>query len=218
MNFTKLACFAVLALAPVASASAVTIGTPNGGNCFPFGCGGGTRYQQVWDSAAFAGPLTISSISFKLNSGSGPINNASFVLSLSTTASAVNGIDDVAFDSNVGGDDTVIFSGALAGQFDGTTLLFDGFSFGYDNSLGNLLLDVKVSGGGFGDYFFDAMNGNATQFSRAHDFGAGFDGYGLVATFNGGGGAVPEPASWAMLIAGFGLVGAVARRRRMIAA
>ncbi len=28
-------------------------------------------------------------------------------------------------------------------------------------------------------------------------------------------GAVPEPASWAMLISGFGLVGAVARRRRM---
>jgi len=27
------------------------------------------------------------------------------------------------------------------------------------------------------------------------------------------GGAIPEPASWAMLIAGFGLVGAVARRR-----
>lgn len=30
----------------------------------------------------------------------------------------------------------------------------------------------------------------------------------------GPGGAVPEPASWAMLIAGFGLVGAAARRRR----
>lgn len=30
--------------------------------------------------------------------------------------------------------------------------------------------------------------------------------------------AVPEPASWAMLIAGFGLVGAVARRRRAVAA
>ena len=29
-----------------------------------------------------------------------------------------------------------------------------------------------------------------------------------------GPGAVPEPASWAMLIAGFGLVGAMARRRR----
>jgi PEP-CTERM motif len=31
-------------------------------------------------------------------------------------------------------------------------------------------------------------------------------------------GGVPEPASWAMLIAGFGLVGAVARRRNAIAA
>lgn len=30
--------------------------------------------------------------------------------------------------------------------------------------------------------------------------------------------AVPEPASWAMLIAGFGLVGAAARRRRVLAA
>ena len=29
---------------------------------------------------------------------------------------------------------------------------------------------------------------------------------------------IPEPASWAMLIAGFGLVGAAARRRRIIAA
>jgi hypothetical protein len=29
---------------------------------------------------------------------------------------------------------------------------------------------------------------------------------------------VPEPATWAMLIAGFGLVGAAARRRRMVAA
>jgi hypothetical protein len=31
-------------------------------------------------------------------------------------------------------------------------------------------------------------------------------------------GAVPEPASWAMLIAGFGLVGAMQRRRQRVAA
>lgn len=30
--------------------------------------------------------------------------------------------------------------------------------------------------------------------------------------------AVPEPASWAMLIAGFGLVGGTLRRRRMLEA
>jgi len=33
-----------------------------------------------------------------------------------------------------------------------------------------------------------------------------------------GGGAVPEPATWAMLIAGFGGIGSVARRRRTITA
>ena len=36
-----------------------------------------------------------------------------------------------------------------------------------------------------------------------------------VFAYNGGG-AVPEPASWAMLIAGFGLVGASMRRRRAV--
>ena len=37
---------------------------------------------------------------------------------------------------------------------------------------------------------------------------------GSPGTFNYSAGAVPEPASWAMLIAGFGLIGAAARRRR----
>ncbi len=34
---------------------------------------------------------------------------------------------------------------------------------------------------------------------------------------NVGGGVVPEPATWAMLIAGFGLVGLAARRRKVVA-
>ena len=216
MNFSKFAFATILLIAPVASASALTIGTPTGGNCFPFGCSNsGTRYQQVWDAAAFGGPLTITTLGFTLNTGSGPLNGGSYIISLSTTGSAVNGIDDMAFNDNVGADDMVIYSGTLASQFNGTTLLFNGFSFAYDNSMGNLLMDVKVTGADGGSYFFNAMNGDATEVSRAHNFGAGSDNYGLVATFNG---AVPEPANWAMLIAGFGLVGAAARRRRVIAA
>jgi hypothetical protein len=36
--------------------------------------------------------------------------------------------------------------------------------------------------------------------------------------FNPGGDPIPEPSSWAMLIAGFGLIGAMARRQRIVAA
>jgi hypothetical protein len=47
----------------------------------------------------------------------------------------------------------------------------------------------------------------------------GLDANGLVVVdLNGGSGVVPEPASWAMLIAGFGLVGAAMRRRRTLQA
>jgi hypothetical protein len=44
-----------------------------------------------------------------------------------------------------------------------------------------------------------------------------YDSTGFTATVESTG-AVPEPASWAMLIAGFGLTGAAMRRRRVTAA
>jgi hypothetical protein len=44
----------------------------------------------------------------------------------------------------------------------------------------------------------------------------GFDN--LAITLSGGNTGVPEPASWAMLIAGFGLTGAAMRRRRAVVA
>ncbi|QMW23663.1 PEPxxWA-CTERM sorting domain-containing protein [Sandaracinobacteroides saxicola] len=54
------------------------------------------------------------------------------------------------------------------------------------------------------------------------DFGYGtsnYQGYeGLAETWLVRGAAVPEPATWAMMIAGFGLVGFAARRRAAVAA
>ncbi|MEI6487033.1 MAG: PEPxxWA-CTERM sorting domain-containing protein [Sphingomonadales bacterium] len=57
----------------------------------------------------------------------------------------------------------------------------------------------QVAGNGFGKPFKAASVGS---FAGAEDFGPG-------------GGGVPEPASWAMMLGGFGLVGASARRRRV---
>ncbi|WP_310476248.1 PEPxxWA-CTERM sorting domain-containing protein [Sandarakinorhabdus sp.] len=42
-----------------------------------------------------------------------------------------------------------------------------------------------------------------------------FDSFAASEVIDPGGGGVPEPAAWAMLIAGFGLVGVSARRRRV---
>nr|WP_313668865.1 PEPxxWA-CTERM sorting domain-containing protein [Sandarakinorhabdus sp.] len=52
------------------------------------------------------------------------------------------------------------------------------------------------------------------RFNDIISFGADYE----KVIYTNSGGAVPEPASWAMLIAGFGLVGAVARRRRVATA
>ena len=60
----------------------------------------------------------------------------------------------------------------------------------------------SVTGGGFNRIVIDAPDNNAL----------------LVADFQIAGGAVPEPASWALLIAGFAMVGVTARRRRTVVA
>ena len=72
--------------------------------------------------------------------------------------------------------------------------------------------------------FSIALAPNTNYFFRLYSFGSGGRVFGGLNAFSQGdfffewsileGSAVPEPASWAMLITGFGLVGATARRRR----
>ena len=62
---------------------------------------------------------------------------------------------------------------------------------------------------------FDSVQGIGIFFDRS---GFGVDGFALdqiVLTTDGP--SVPEPASWALMIAGFGVVGAAARQRRAVA-
>ncbi|QMW23365.1 PEP-CTERM sorting domain-containing protein [Sandaracinobacteroides saxicola] len=57
----------------------------------------------------------------------------------------------------------------------------------------------------------DYMTGTPTFVEQSPADGGGW----VAGTITGG--VVPEPATWAMMIAGFGLVGGAMRRRRMVA-
>lgn len=73
---------------------------------------------------------------------------------------------------------------------------------------------TQVSGCSFNKYTI-AFSGTARSVLFQ---GAAFDDITIGAPGGGPGvGGVPEPASWAMLIAGFGLTGAAMRRRRVVA-
>lgn len=216
--FASIVCVA-LSVASPALADTLTIGTGNSANAFPFGYSGTanpTTYQQVYAASAFGtAPLTISGLSFQRASGT--VAQGTFTLSLSTTAKPVNGLDTSVFANNIGTDETQIFTGSLAGQLAGDTLGFTFAPFAYNPASGNLLVNINVTGflASFGS--FVANNGDAGgAYSRAHDFGSGFAGYGLKTTFTTGPAAVPgvpEAGVWLMMIAGFGLVGGALRRR-----
>ena len=103
------------------------------------------------------------------------------------------------------------FTGALSftyGAFNTfSATVFDGLN-GTGTALGSVILGpnnvnafdlVTINFGGTGRSF--AISGGGAQF--------GFD----DVTFSNG---VPEPAAWTLMIAGFGLVGAAARRRQSV--
>jgi PEP-CTERM motif-containing protein len=224
MKLTGLRCLVVLAalLAFAGPAGAVIIGLPAdsaSGNCFPFGCSGrngsiGTRYQQVYDSAQFSGSLLIDTISFFDTSfPGGNLNTGTYTLSLSTTSQPVNGLDLVTLDNNLGSDNQAFTVSILGGGAVPSVLSFSGTPFLYNPSVGNLLLDIRITdiAHSGNEAFFDARSGTAAGiFSRAHDFGDGFEDFGLVTEFDGS--AVPEPTTVGLL--GLGLITGAIRRRR----
>ncbi len=84
-------------------------------------------------------------------------------------------------------------------------------SFRYDFVPGSLT--VAFAGPTFEIfYYFDAIASTTNGTWDTTIFGT--DQQGILVTSGAATGGVPEPANWAMLIAGFGLTGAVMRRRR----
>jgi hypothetical protein len=111
-------------------------------------------------------------------------------------------------------------------DFEAENATIDGganFGFDYGNpSASDVPVAVTINGIEYASnprpsFGFFGMTGATGPISIAWR-AAGLEGQGIIDNFSVAtgtvGGAVPEPASWAMLIAGFGLVGAAARRRR----
>ena len=108
------------------------------------------------------------------------------------------------FDNPVGTPN--IGTGTLLDSFDATAL-FNPSKRSFLWSTVNQGLDASKSTNGNVTFQIDILSGGYAAFDNivitADDIGGGVPG-------------VPEPASWAMLIAGFGLTGAAMRRRRAV--
>lgn len=126
----------------------------------------------------------------------------------------------------------------LEGLNNQTSSLGQSFNFGAVSAGDMLVFKIRVAN--TGEYFYSKQNLNPDDLTHIYSasyaggdwgipagvyvgfedlYGGGdrdYDDLRFVFTNVGGGEvAVPEPATWAMLITGFGLIGAVARRRRM---
>lgn len=196
----------------------VTIGDPGVGNCFPFGCIGdpsadNDRYQQVYHASNFTSVVDIDEITFFLESP-GDLNQGTFDFYLSNTFTAVGELSPT-MDDNPGANNSLFGSYTLGGAAP-STLSFSGNTFTYDPFMGNLLLDIRITDlvASTDEAFYEAEAGgaDATEFSRMHNFNGGFEGFGLVTQFNGGGVTVPEPATALLFVSG--VLGLAAIRRR----
>ncbi|MEO7937260.1 MAG: PEP-CTERM sorting domain-containing protein [Burkholderiaceae bacterium] len=204
---------------------------------------GGSRVQEVFSSSFFStGSQLLSAIQFRPTPGATPnafsgatVNVSDIQVRLTTTSFLDESGTPLSstFATNLGLGAQTVYSGALSLQtaatgspvrdFDYTITLQTPFL--YNPAAGNLLLDVlipttaTVSGTGFGFIAFDNVNTINDGIYSVLDINNGAalvgtaDTSGAIARFVGVS-AVPEPETYAMMIAGLGVMGFFARRRK----
>ncbi|WP_245896640.1 PEPxxWA-CTERM sorting domain-containing protein [Sphingomonas fennica] len=205
---------AFCAAAALSPAQAVVIGSADSSNGIPFGDPGfGYYYQQVYNASSFGSGINISQLSFyNSQTPGGTPRTGSFQIYLSTTSAAID-----TFDTSAGAwlDASFIqvFDGALPVLADGRLDIDLSQAFDYDPTQGNLLLTIRSFDLGSGRLFLDTDKNSGLTNSRFSAYPYDWN-QGLVTGFNEHLPAVPEPATWAMMITGFGMVGGAIRRRR----
>lgn len=180
------------------------------------------RYQQVYSADSFGSNAALAITGIQLRPFSfQPFSATASALEivLSTTAAPATGLSTT-FADNLGADQMVVFSGSVPLASGGRTgdpgadfdiVLPLGLPFSYDPAMGNLLLELRASGG-----LTDAIG--AVQFDSWHTNGASgvasllaFDAnsasgnvfpIGMATRFDIEGFAVPEPGRGLLFVAG----------------
>lgn len=208
---------AAFVLAGSANATTVTIGTPNSSGCAPFTCGG--SWQQVYGASAFSGVSLFDTVSFFYDQTfrPGDLVTGDLTITFYLTSSPVDGLS-VDWNANRGQLLSNLGTFTLDGSLAPDVLSFEGAPFLYNPADGNLLMEMSV-------LLTAPLPGQlrAGAYQYAVDFsdqtsrypsgqGGNADTLGLVTQFGFNG--VPEPATWAMMLLGFGAVGVALRRNR----
>jgi hypothetical protein len=217
ITFCSLGCLSIGTLL----GSSITVGTDSGANDFPFSGPffgyAGTDYQEAYASSDFTGPINITGIDFFLGTGfTGSLYAGTYTLSLSVISSNIGSLSSTNLAGNIGSDDTVFEVANLKGSAP-SVLTFTGTPFLYDPSLGNLLLDISITGGkGGSTAAYQDSEGVGTGIARYQNFGLNNGlGYGLVTEFDSTASMAntPEPGTLP-LMACLGLVGLLVQRLR----
>jgi hypothetical protein len=215
MNVSRIAVLALACSAFTSPISAATVAsgdnTVSFGDCTP-GCTptDQTAYASSLFSGAIPGPGYVTSVTLFLNA----YETAPMSLYLTTTPTGVGNLSSDFSDNR--GTDFAFFASSIVTQGTRGAVTFNG-AFYYDPTRGDLLVETDNL-----RVLIDSAYSNNALAQRVYSFGdysptgtVNSPGYAYTARFEFGplAAAVPEPATWAMLILGFGAIGGMMRRR-----